>query len=75
MAFKTNPYLEKLEMKHPKLFFLTSIIISLLVILFGLWYLFEFKEDINEDKTVPIIIIIFGALGFLCTLFSKLFKK
>ena len=75
MAFKTNPYLEELEKKHPKLFFVISIIISLLVLLFGLWYLFEYKEDISEDKTVPVMMIVLGALGLLCTLLLKIFKK
>ena len=75
MAFKTNPYLEELEKKHPKLFFVISIIISLLVLLFGLWYLFEYKEDIIEDKTVPVMMIVLGALGLLCALLLKIFKK
>ena len=75
MAFKTNPYLEELEKKHPKLFFVISIIISLLGLLFGLWYLFEYKEDISEDKTVPVMMIVLGALGLLCTLLLKIFKK
>ena len=75
MAFKTNPYLEELEKKHPKLFFVISIIISLLVLLFGLWYLFEYKEDISEDKTVPVMMIVLGVLGLLCTLLLKIFEK
>ena len=75
MSFKTNPYLEELEKKRPKLFFVISIIISLLVLLFGLWYLFEYKEDISEDKTVPVMMIVLGALGLLCTLLLKIFKK
>ena len=75
MAFKTNPYLEKIEKKHPKLFFVISLIVSVLVLLFGLWYLFEFKEDINEDKTVPIIFIVLGASGLISTLLLKFFKK
>ena len=75
MAFKTNPYLEELEKKHPKLFFIISLIISVLVLLFGFWYLFEFKEDINEDKLVPILMITLGTLGLICTLLLKIFKK
>ena len=75
MAFRTNPYLEELEKKHPKLFFVISIIISLLVLLFGFWYLFEYKEDIGEDKTIPIVVIVLGALGLVCTLLLKIFKK
>ena len=75
MAFRTNPYLEELEKKHPKLFFVISIIISLLVLLFGFWYLFEYKEDIGEDKTIPIVMIVLGALGLVCTLLLRIFKK
>ena len=75
MAFKTNPYLEKLENKHSKLFFVISLIISILVLLFGLWYLVTYKEDVNEDKAVPIVMIVLGALGLLCTLLLKIFKK
>ena len=75
MAFKTNPYLEELEKKHPKLFFVISIIVSVLVLAIGLWYLISFKEDINEDKTVPITMIVLGTLGLLCTLLLKIFKK
>ena len=75
MSFKTNPYLEELEKKHPKLFFAISLIISLLVLVIGLWYLFGFKEDINEDKLVPILMVVLGALSLLCTLLLKIFKK
>ncbi len=75
MAFKTNPYLEQLGKKHPKLFFVISLVVSVLVLLFGLWYLFEYKEDINEDKTVPIIIIVLGLLGLISSLLLKIFKK
>ena len=75
MAFKTNPYLDELEKKHPKLFFIIGLIVSVVAIIFGLWYLVTFKEDINEDKSVPIIMIIFGTLSLLCTLLLKIFKK
>ena len=75
MAFKTNSYLEGLEKKHPKLFFIISLIVSVLVLVIGLWYLFSLKEDINEDKSVPILMIVLGALGLLCTLLLKIFKK
>ena len=75
MAFKTNPFLDELEKKHPKLFFIISLIISVLVLLFGFWYLFEFKEDINEDKLVPTLMIILGTLGVICTLLLKIFKR
>ena len=75
MAFKTNSFLEELEKKHPKLFFIISLIISVFVLAVGLWYLFSFKEDINEDKSVSIVMIVMGALGLLCTLLLKMFKK
>ena len=75
MAFKTNPYLEELEKKHPKLFFVISLVVSALVFLFGLWYLVTYKEDANEDKLVPVVMIVLGALGLLCTLFLKIFQK
>ena len=75
MAFKTNPYLEELEKKHPKLFFVICLVVSALVFLFGLWYLVTYKEDANEDKLVPVVMIVLGALGLLCTLFLKIFKK
>lgn len=75
MAFKTNAYLEELEEKHPKLFFVISLIVSVLVLLFGLWYLVTYKEDANEDKLVPIVMIVLGTLGLLITLFLKIFKK
>ena len=75
MAFKTNPYLEVLEKKHLKLFFVISLIVSVLVLLFGLWYLVTYKEDVNEDKSVSIIMIVLGTSGLLCTLLLKIFKK
>lgn len=75
MDFKINPYLEELEKKHPKLFFIIGLIISVSVLFFGLWYLFTFKEDINEDKSVPILMIGLGALGLLCALIFKIYKK
>lgn len=75
MAFKTNPYLEELEKKHPKLFFVITLIASILILIFGLWYLFNFKEDVNEDKLVPILMIVMGALGLICTLLLKTLKK
>ena len=75
MAFKTNPYLEELEKKHSKIFFVISLIDSILVLIFGLWYLVTYKEDVNEDKAVPIVMIVLGALGLLCTLLLKIFKK
>ena len=75
MAFKTNPYLDELEKKHPKLFFIIGLIVSVLVLVIGLWYLFSLKEDINEDKSVPILMIVSGVLGLLCTLFFKIFKN
>lgn len=75
MAFKTNPYLEELEKKHPKLFFIISLVISVLVLAVGLWYLFSFKDDINEDKTVPILMIVLGILGLLCTVLLKIIKS
>ena len=75
MAFKSNPYLEELEKKHPNLFFVISLIISALVLLFGLWYLVTYKEDVNENKLVPIMMIVLGILGLLCTLFLKILKK
>ena len=75
MAFKTNPYLEELEKKHPKLFFVINLILSVLVFAFGFWYLYAFKEDANEDKLVPIIMIVLGASALLCAFLLKIFKK
>ena len=75
MAFKTNPYLEEFEKKHPKLFFVISLVVSTLVLIFGLWYLVTYKEDVNENKLVPIMMIVLGTLGLLCTLLLKIFKK
>lgn len=57
-------------MKHSKLFFVISLIVSILVLIFGL-YIFTYKEDINEDKLVSIIIIVLGMLGLFFTLFLK----
>ncbi len=74
MAFRTNPYLEEIEKKHPKLLFVISLIVSIVVLLFGLWYLVTHKEDVTEDKTVPILMIILGTVGLLCTLLLKIFK-
>lgn len=75
MAFQMKLYLKELEKKHPNLFFIVSLIISVLVFAVGLWYLFGFKEDINEDKSVPIVMIVLGTLDLLCTLLLKMFKK
>ena len=75
VPFKTNTYLKELEKKRPKLFFVISLIVSVLVLLLGLWYLVTYKEDANEDKLVPIIMIVLGTLGLLCILFLKIFKK
>jgi hypothetical protein len=75
MSFKTNPYLEKIEKRHAKMFLIINIIISLALIAFGLWYLLNFKEDANEDKLVPIVLIASGVLDLLCTLLLKIFKK
>lgn len=58
-------------MKYSKLFFVISLIVSILVLIFGLWYIFTYKEDINEDKLVSIIIIVLGMLGLFFTLFLK----
>ena len=77
MAFKTKPYLEELEKKHCKLFFIISLICSLFVLAAGLCFLFGFIEDIdiNEDKSVPIFMIVMGTLGLLSTFLLKIFKK
>ena len=75
MSFKTNPYLEKIEKRHAKTFLIINIIISLALIAFGIWYLLNFKEDANEDKLVPIVLIALGTLDLLCTLLLKIFKK
>ena len=75
MSFKTNPYLEKIEKRHAKLFLIINIIVSVGLITFGLWHLLSFKEDVNEDKLVPIVFIASGTLDLLCTLLLKIFKK
>ena len=75
MSFKINPHLEKIEKRHAKLFLIINIIISVVLITFGIWYILNFKEDANEDKSVPILFIASGVLDLLCTLLLKIFKK
>lgn len=58
MDFKTNANLEELEKKIYKLYFVISLIVSVLVLLLGLWYLVTYKEDVNENKLIPIIVIV-----------------
>ena len=71
MAFKTNPYLEELEKKHPKFFFALSLIISILVLFIGLWLLFNY----NGDKSVPILMLVMGGLGVICIFLLKILQK
>lgn len=71
MAFRTNPFLEKYEKKHPKTFLVISLIISLLVISAGLWLFF----NSIGDNLVSIFMIIMGVLGLACTVFLKIYNK
>ena len=71
MAFKTNPYLEELEKKHPKLFFSIRLIVYILVLFIGFWLLFNY----DGDKSVPIFMLVIGGLGVSCTLLLKILKK
>ena len=71
MAFKTNPTLEGFEKKHPTAFFVIRLIVSILVGFAGLWLLFS---DV-DDKSVPILMIVAGVLGVICTFILRLCRR
>lgn len=71
MAFKTNPALEGFEKKHPTAFFVIRLIVSILVGFAGLWLLFSDADD----KSVPILMIVAGVLGVICTFILRLCKR
>ena len=71
MAFKTNPALEEFEKKHPTAFFVIRLIISILAISVGCWLLFSDADD----KFVPILMIVAGVLGVICTFILRLCKR
>ena len=71
MALETNSYLDELEKKHPKLFFTVYLIVSVLVLLIGIISLIVGIKDLF----VPILMIVFGALGIVCSILFKLHRK
>ena len=70
MAFKTNPALEEFEKKHPTAFFVIRLIISAFVIIAGLWLLLGGIED----RSVPILMIVLGALGLAGAIYLKVYR-
>ena len=71
MATKSNPYLEKLERKHPKLFFAIYLITSLLGLFIGICLLFV---D-SVDKSIPILMIVGGTAGVISAFLLNHHKK
>lgn len=71
MGLITNPYLEELEKKHPKAFFVISLILSIILLSIGLCLLFT---DACE-KAVSILMIVMGALGIVSTALLKMYNK
>jgi len=70
MSFKSNPYLEEAEKKHPKAFFLLSLIASIILVIIGVALLCCNTGDVS----VPIIMIIFGIIGVPCSIYLKVCK-
>ena len=71
MAFKTNSFLEQIEKKHPKTFFVIRLIISVLIFTIGVYMLYY---GIDE-KAVPILMIVLGALGAILTIIMEIYRK
>ena len=71
MALETNSCLDELEKKHPKLFFAVYLIVSVLVLLIGIISLIVGIKDLF----MPILMIVFGTLGLVCTFLWKTFNN
>lgn len=71
MAFETNPYLEQIEKKHPKTFFVIRLIVSVLTLTIGV-YMLSYGTD---DKVVPILMSVLGALGAILTIIMEIYRK
>ncbi len=71
MAFKTNPWLEEWEKKHPKLSLVISLLVPVLGILAGFWLLFSSISD----KSVSILMLVLGSLALVCTVLLRIRKK
>lgn len=70
MPLNTNPYLEEAEKKHPKTFFLLSLIASIILAIIGAVLLCCNAGDI----AVPITMIVLGILGVPCSIYLKVCK-
>ena len=71
MAFETNPYLEQIEKKNPKTFFVIQLIVSVLALTIGV-YMLSYGTD---DKAVPILMSVLGALGAILTIIMETYRK
>ena len=71
MAFNTNPFLEQIEKKHPKTFFVIRLIVSVLTLTIGV-YMLSYGTD---DKAVPILMSVLGALGAILTIIMEIYRK
>ena len=71
MAFETNPYLEQIEKKPPKTFFVIQLIVSVLTLTIGV-YMLSYGTD---DKAVPILMVALGASGAILTIIMEIYRK
>jgi len=67
MCIRENSWAKETERKHPRAFFAVYFTVSILVILIGVCLLAVGVQDIS----VPIIMIVLGALGAVCTILLK----